>query len=225
MRKMLRGLRICRLPNGRGLGRLHDTLNARLWPTTVEAKKAALESFWTTEFARFFGPLLPEIQRRSWLLCDPESPLLNLPWPYLYELDPPAAEVEELESLVLASGDGWRYVRGDYLLRVVNHLEEDNLAFYGAPAERFAELEDILGEDASLPELEKRAGELCEMAFLSYEGIWGAFFEDPKLLARTYFHCSVCFSVLEINEGVGPEGDWLSDCRRSSPYFPALLAP
>ncbi len=221
----MRGLRISRVLKGTAfaLSKLENRLGTELSPDSEAAWLDALQPLWLTEFSRFFGPLFPEILQRTWLLCDPGAPLLTRPFVDFYGMEEPVAVLDDLEALELASGDYWRIVHGHYLLRVANHLDEDDLRFFGIPS---TNLDRFLGSREgveTMGEMEKVAGDFCDMAFCSYEGIWGAFFSDIKLLARTFFHCSEHFTVLEIEEGISFDGNWLTGCRESCPALPILL--
>ena len=179
---------------------------------------------WLSNFSRYFGPLLPDILQRNWLVCDPEPNLLTRPFVELSSMDKPVAAVEELKALELASGDRWKIVHGEYLTRLINHIDEDSLTFLGIPDQNWDQFwADRRGTKTRL-EVEKVAENFCDLAFCNYEGIWAAFFADPRLLARTFFHCSEYFSVLEIEDGVGIFGNWLTRCRSSCPNLPILLA-
>jgi len=221
----MRGLRVSHIRKGVAfeIYKLENRLGADLSPDAVSAWLDAVQPLWLSEFSRFFGPLFPEILQRTWLLCDPGAPLLIRPFVDFYDMEEPVKVLEDLEALEIAAGEHWRIVRGEYLLRVANHIDEDELIFLGIPSRSWDKFWRCCERVETMAEMKKVARDFCDMAFCSYEGIWGAFFSDVKLLARTFFHCSEHFIVLEIEEGVGFDGDWLTSGRASCPAFPILL--
>lgn len=221
----MKGLRVSRVPEGIGfqLSGLEGRLGSELSPHSEAAWLDAVQPFWLSEFSRYFGPLLPELSQRKWLICDPDWPLLNRPFVDFYDLDKPVKALKDLEALEFLSKDRWRVVAGDYLLRIVNHLCEDDLRFFGIPDSRWDAFWNQRHQFGDNPQMEKLASQHSDMIFCSYEGIWAAFFEDVKLLARTFFHCAENYLVFEIEEGIGFDGNWLTGCHRTCPNLPLLL--
>ncbi len=196
-------------------------------PDDEQAWISSLTPPWTSNFSRFFSPLFPEILTRTWVvLLGDDAPLLGVPFPYYYSSEMHIPQFRELDKMVIFSSHPWLVIPGEYLIRISNHLEEWDLLLFGLSEANYRDLRvrEMLDENQDLVELQVNLARWGEINFACYEGIWGAFFQDEGLLARTFFHCSRQYIVFEIEEGVGPNGDWLCSCRRSCPLVKRMPA-
>lgn len=231
MQLPMRGLRINRhrdgltVAQGRLEARLTTDLNLRCdgvspdgpLPDASSPWQEVLEPPGLSDFSRFFGPLMSDILERRWLLCEQDMPLIHTALGMLEGTVQGERVWRQLTASTLASGDGWRFVEGDFLVRVANHLSEHDLQFYGVPSHRWEDVQRVFDPAASAAAVADLVEARCDLSMAAYEGIWAAFFESSHLLMRTFLHCSEPYVVYEIEEGLGPHGDWLNRCRASCP--------
>lgn len=221
----MRGLRIDWGPTRKQ--RLTSKLKYRLHrdpaPDSSATPQEVLLPAYASDFSRMFGPIFPEISQRNWLLC---NAMINLELEDLsfFEKEETSRAVSDLKAHILDDGYSWRLVSGEFLVRISNHLWDSEPTMHGIPSSRFHSFNNARQGVDCVIELENIAARFSDIAFTEYEGIWGAFFDDPRLLARTFYHCSELASVMEVVEATGPDGDWLWPCRRSCPNLPVLLA-
>lgn len=185
----------------------------------------ALEPPWLSDFSRYFAPLFPEMMDKKWVafLGEP-GPLLLTPFPYFYDTEEQRRlpQFEALEGMINLWSMPWSIFPGEYLIRVANHLEEWDLALYGLSEASYqdSDIREQIESKRDPITLQTQLSSLSELAFVCYEGIWGAFFRSERLLARTFLHCSGRdVIVLETKEGVGPNGDWLGGWQKTCPVF------
>ncbi len=226
----MRGLRLSRVPKGEAfdLARLEGRMMEGVDPDNEEELVASLEPPWISSFCSYFSSLLPEILTRTWVIYHGDDlTLLSTPFGYLDDVDNEfqCPQVEELEEMVSFRSLPWSIVTGEYLVRVSNHLDGWDQVFFGYKKADFdhAEIAGKISDQGDSFAAQADIARSCDIAFACYEGIWGAFFRNERLLARTFFHCSTmdCF-LYEIEEGVGPDGDWLTSCRKSCPVFHSI---
>lgn len=190
----------------------------------MQRPRKPLQPPWLGDFSRFFGPIFPEVLQRRWLLCDV---IETTPYPENFKRSETATLIRELREmeihLDIENHCRHKYVPGEYLVRIANHIDEDQPSFYGIPRSHWNEFSNSVSGLCSESDIVRMASKFCDIALDAYEGIWGAFFADPKLLARVFCHCNQIFSVREIEDGVGIEGEWLTKNRLSCPNFRFLL--
>lgn len=205
----------------KSMARLEDHLLLQLRPNSLATPQEALQPAFASTFSRLFGPIFPEIFQRTWLIC---RSVINLKEPEFFEKDATSQAVSELYEQIIDDGDWWRLVTGEFLIRISNHMEEIEATMQGIPKSRLKSFDKDRQGIVNREELKGIAAGYCDIAFDEYEGIWGAFFDDPRLLARTFYHCSELARVSEVMEGVGIDGDWLTRLSFTCPNLPVLLA-
>ncbi len=219
----MRGLRIDweSTENRRLMSRFEERMSVQLAPGSNAELREALHPAFASAFSRLFGPIFPEIFQRNWLICES---CMSLEEPEFFEKDETSRAVSGLNAQILDEGDWWLLVTGEFLVRTSNHLSENETTMQGIPNSRWRSFDKDRQGVVDREELKGIAADYCDIAFDEYEGIWGAFFDDPRLLARTFYHCSELADVSEVIEGVGLDGDWLTRIRFSCPNLPVLLA-
>lgn len=226
----MRGLRIDWevTEDKRLMSRFEESMSTQLRPGPDATPQEVLFPAFVSDFSRILGPLFPEVIQRKWLLC---NFLWTLDEPEFFEKEETSQAVSELNAKILdefdqelGTGDFWILTTGEHLVRISNHLCDSEATIYGFPESTFDAFEQDRQGLVNTEELKGIAACFCDIAFDVYEGIWGAFFADPRLLARTFYHCSELARVSEVMEGVGIDGDWLTRLSFTCPNLPVLLA-
>ncbi len=173
------------MPKSREWTRHPSDLEPGSWPPSQATLPKAARPRDATFFARFFGPLFPEIVARTWILYPPS--FLSFPFDPDPDRDPQPAELESVYQHIQAStNNGCMVAGGQFLVRTANHLQELDDIFLGLPVPEL-DSDQLASLSSWRPECERPPGPLLDsvdICFGSYEGIWTVYSRHPNLLER-----------------------------------------
>lgn len=181
--------------NGLRVARPPDTSAAHAAPDAAAGSGATFVSVGTSDFARWFAPLLPLFPRWRWVL-HAEPHLYRFPDEWYREPDPPndtgtGPELRRMEALVLDERDDWKLVEGAWLQAVAGSLLDDWADFFALrdPAVELGAFLDRYWAAESPEQAHALIEREVVLHFSCLDGaVWEVHSADPALLDAVRAH-------------------------------------